>query len=130
MLTENIRQYLEGTHFGVLATIDPDGRPQQTVLWYLLRGDEIVMNSERGRLKLKNMERDARVSLCVAEGYRYVTLTGEVRLIDNPRVAQADVAELARRYLGADAGPAIEDYKKHERVSIILPITHVYEHGL
>lgn len=69
-LDDRARAFLDEQRFGVLGTINPDGTIQQTVMWYLLRGDQIVMNTVRGRKKDRNVLRDRRVSICVEDGYR------------------------------------------------------------
>jgi PPOX class probable F420-dependent enzyme len=131
MLTENGRRFLGFVRFGELATINRDGTPQQSVMWYMLRGDEIVMNTARGRLKERNLRRDPRLSLCVSDGYSYVTITGRARLIDDPAIAQADIAALARRYHNAEAAErAIVDFQKQDRISIIVPIERAIERGV
>ena len=63
--------------------IDPDGGPRQAVVWYTVDGDEIVINSAIGRRWPTNLLRDPRLSFAVidaADGYRWVGLTGTVRV--------------------------------------------------
>ena len=38
-LTAEARHFLEEPRFAVIATINADGSPHQTVVWYLLRSD-------------------------------------------------------------------------------------------
>jgi PPOX class probable F420-dependent enzyme len=131
MLTENGRRFLGFVRFGELATINRDGTPQQSVMWYLLRGNEVVMNTARGRLKERNLRRDPRLSLCVSDGYSYVTITGRATLVEEPAIAQADIANLARRYENAEAAErAILDFQKQDRISIVVPIEHAIERGV
>ena len=100
-------------------------------MWYLLRDNEIVMNTARGRLKERNLRRDPRLSLCVADGYSFVTITGRATLVDDPAVAQADIAALARRYHNAEAAErAILEFQNQDRVTIIVPIEHAFERGI
>ncbi len=75
-ISNALRAYLGAPRFAVLATINADGSLQQTVMWYLLDGDTIVMNTTDGRHKTGNLRRDPRASICVADGYRFVTLEG------------------------------------------------------
>src|SRR2546423_5101555 len=49
-LTAEARHFLEELRFAVIATNNADGSPHQTVVWYLLRGADIVMNTARGRV--------------------------------------------------------------------------------
>ena len=62
-LKDDVRAFLEEKRFGVLGTTNADGSPQQTVMWYELRGDTIVMNTKRGSRKDRNLGRDPRASL-------------------------------------------------------------------
>ena len=79
-LSDKARAFLAETRFAVLATINPNGTPQLTTMWYELQGDEIMMNTRVGRAKEQNLRRDPRISICVEDGYRYVTLSGTARL--------------------------------------------------
>ena len=51
VLDEKVRAFLEDRHLAVIATINPDGTPQQTAVWYVLDGDELLMNTVQGRIK-------------------------------------------------------------------------------
>ncbi|MBA3642690.1 MAG: PPOX class F420-dependent oxidoreductase [Chloroflexia bacterium] len=132
ILSETARRFLNEPRFATLATINPNGSVQQTVMWYLVRGDMIVMNTARGRKKDRNLLRDRRVSICVEDGYRYVTIAGEVALVEDQAMAQRDIAELAERYHGAaQAAQMVRDqFSQQERVSLVLSISRVDERGL
>jgi len=75
-LSENIRAFLQEPRFAVLATINKDGTPQLTTMWYLLEGDTIVMNTKIGRTKERNMRRDPRISVCFEDGDDYRACLG------------------------------------------------------
>ena len=127
LLQDHVRAYLSEPRFGVLATINADGASQQSVVWYDLDGDDILLNTRAGRVKDRNLRRDARASLCVSDGYRYVTLEGTVEIDDDQRVAQADIRRLAIRYDGEESGnrQAEEKFTRQQRVTIHLKITKV-----
>ncbi len=130
MLSQEARHFLEEVRFGVLAIVGRGGRPHQSVMWYELQGDEILMNTSRGRVKERILRHDPRVSLCVTDGPRWVTLSGTAYLNDDPLVAQADIAHLAVRYEGPIEGAKeVEHFRKEERVTIRVPIEHVIERG-
>src|SRR4051812_22486091 len=103
-LSDKARAFLHEKRFAVLATINPDGTPQQSAMWYELDGDEILMNSKVGRIKERNMRRDPRISICIEDDYHYLTLSGTVQLIDDQETAQADIKRLATRYHNPDKG--------------------------
>src|SRR5579862_1214537 len=126
-LSSAAKAFLSEVHFATLATINPNGTPQQTVMWYEFRDDMIVMNTARGRVKAQNLERDRRISVCFEDGYNFITISGTARLDDDPQVTQSDIRRLAIRYHGAEAGArqAEEVFSKQQRISIYLPIEHV-----
>lgn len=130
-LREDVRTFLEEERFAVLATVNANGSPQQTVMWYELRGDTIVMNTKRGRKKDRNLIREPRASVCVEDGFRYVTLAGVIEFIEDPATAQADIAALARRYHDAETAEqmAREVFTPQERVTLLLHVDRADVHG-
>ncbi|MFI5272502.1 MAG: TIGR03618 family F420-dependent PPOX class oxidoreductase [Ktedonobacterales bacterium] len=131
-ITDAVREFLQAKRFAVLATISPDGTPHQTVMWYELRGDSIMMNTRVGRLKAAALRRDARASVCIADGYTFVTVSGAVTLDDNQRTAQSDIRALAIRYHGQEEGErqSREQFSAQQRVTINLPIQHLIAYGI
>jgi PPOX class probable F420-dependent enzyme len=130
-LTDAVRGFLDEPRFASLATLNPDGSIQQTVMWYALRGDQVLMNTARGRKKDRNLLHDRRVSICVEDGYRYVTIAGEVTLVEDQPTAQADIRALAERYHGPERAEEMvrDGFAKQERISLLLPIGRVDAHG-
>ena len=129
-LSERARAFLQERRFAVLGTINKDGSPQLTTMWYLLEGDTIVMNTKAGRTKERNMRRDPRISVCVADGYDYVTITGRAEMIDDPQIAQHDIFRLATRYDGIESAKQQmeEKFSKETRVSLRLKPEQIIEH--
>ncbi len=130
-LSEGMQAFLAERRFAVLATIGEDGMPHQTVMWFELVSDYVLMNTARGRIKDKHVRRDARASICVEDEYRYLTISGTLVLDDEPETAQADIARLARRYEGDSPRTAsmIANFRKQERVTIRLRIENVVANG-
>lgn len=134
-LSERVRAFLDANRFATIATTDPDGSPRQAVIWYRLDGDEIVLNSLVGRRWPSNLVRDPRISVAVgdqADGYRWVGLTGRVTVVEDQPTAQADIAEMARRYHADDPAEAerlIRDrFERQPRVSFRVSIDAVHDH--
>lgn len=126
-LSANVHRFLAEPNFAVLATINPDGTPQQTVLWYEIQGEMVLMNTKAGRLKDRNLRRDRRASLCVTARGKGVTLRGHVELIDDQAIAQADIKRLAIRYNGPEMAErqVREQFSKEHRVTIYLKVESV-----
>lgn len=129
-LSEAVRAFLEEVRFAVAATINPDGTPQQTVVWYELRGDEIVMNIAKGRLKERNLRRDPRMSVCVEDSYRYVTLKG--RAVLDEANAQKDIESILIRYHGPERAREMmrSQFSREQRVTVRMRIEKISGIGL
>ena len=127
-LAETVRNFLAEPRFAVLATINKDGTPQQSVMWFELRGEHIIMNTAQGRLKDRNIRRDTRASVCWEDGYAYLAITGTVKLNDDQKVAQADIKALAHRYNGADADTA--HFESEHRITWTISIDKVDARGI
>jgi PPOX class probable F420-dependent enzyme len=98
-------RFLHGRHVATLTTINPDGSPLQTPIWYLYRDGLIYMRTNSQSGKVRNIRRDPRVSLCVQDErppYRGVTVKGTAYVqAEEPALS----AIMSRHYLGAIAGP-------------------------
>ncbi len=99
-LTPSQRSFLSKVHFAVVSTIASDGMPHQTVMWYMLDGDQLLLSTPFDSLKHKHLKRDNRISVCVEKGYAYVTLTGKVSLNEESVSARKDYDILGKRYRG------------------------------
>jgi PPOX class probable F420-dependent enzyme len=129
-LDDKVREFLSERRFAVLATINGDGTPQQSTMWYELQGDRIMMNTRVGRLKEKNLKRDPRISLCIEDEYHYVAIRGVAELDYDPDRSQADIKALAIRYDGQEDGEQMSrnTFSKQDRVTIYMTIEKVDVH--
>jgi PPOX class probable F420-dependent enzyme len=131
-LTAEQRRFLEEKRFAVVGSRNPDGSPHLAVMWYLLEGDEIVVNSAEGRIKDRNLAADPRMSVMVADGYRFVRIDGRVTIDHDQTTAHEDIRRLASRYY-ADQKKVDEamrnNFSKQHRISYRLPIRRVYSDG-
>lgn len=127
------REMLErADSFGTLATVAADGTPHQAVVWYLVRGDTLVVNSAVGRIWPANLQRDPRCSLLVEDGYDWVSVRGHVEVVTDQATAQADIAAMARKYNADDPenGERMirEVFEPQARISFVLYPARVAEH--
>ena len=96
---------LDGKNYAVLATINPDGSPQTSVMWVGRDGGDLLFSTVEGRVKHRNMQRDPRVSVTVidaADPENYVELRGRVSM--TPDVGRALDTRLSWKYDGRDPG--------------------------
>ena len=129
-LDDAVRAFLDAPRSAVLGTLNSDGSPQLSVIWYERRGDEVVVNTTAPRVKARNMERDPRVSLLVGESDRYVRVDGEARLLASGVEALRDIRGLAVRYNGEEAAErqTRDVWSKEERVTYAIQIKRVYKY--
>jgi PPOX class probable F420-dependent enzyme len=114
---------LDGKNYAILATINPDGSPQTSVLWVGRDGNDLLFSTVAGRVKHRNMEHDARVSVTVldsADPENYVELRGRVSM--TPDVGRALDTRLAWKYDGRDPG---EDRPGAVRVVVRMVVEKV-----
>lgn len=79
LLNNAVRALADGPNFATLATLNPDGSPQTSLMWVGLDGDDLVFSTVAGRRKVRNMERDPRVSVTIvdhADPYSYAEVRG------------------------------------------------------
>ena len=133
-LPTHIREFIAAPHFGSVATVDADGSPRQAIIWYLLDGDELVVNSRVGRRWPTNLLRDPRVYVAVfdeADPLRWVGLLGTAEPVEEQPQAQADIATMARRYHDDDPATAerkIRDFEQQQRISFRIRVRAVHQH--
>lgn len=106
-LTDKARALLARPLLATLVTVCPSGWPQATPLWIETDGDDLLVNTARGRAKARNIERDPRVALTVVDPddpYGGVVVRGTVVDVTTDG-ADAHIDRLAKKYLGVDVYP-------------------------
>ncbi|CAM5244334.1 PPOX class F420-dependent oxidoreductase [Streptomyces pseudogriseolus] len=90
----------------VMATLRSDGTPVSTPTWYLWEDGRVLINLDEGRVRLRHLQRDPRVTLTVLDAdnwYTHVTLIGRVADMHDDEDL-SDIDRLSRHY-GGDAYP-------------------------
>jgi len=85
-----------------LATLMPDGSPQMTQTWVDTDGRHVLVNTVDGHQKVRNMRRDPRVAVNVADPEdpsRYFEVRGRVVEVTEDG-AREHIDELSQRYIG------------------------------
>jgi PPOX class probable F420-dependent enzyme len=79
MTDEELDGFLRGAQTIIINSIDRDGVPHPMPMWFAVEDDgAIVMSTFTKSQKIKNIERDPRVSLLVEDGEVYDQLRGAV----------------------------------------------------
>ena len=102
-IPDSVRTVLDGPGLAHLVTIEPDGRPQVSIVWVGLDGDEIVAGHLPEHRKIRNMRRDPRVALSVEAGTRNQLGLDEYLVVHGrARITEGGAAELLQRLPSLD----------------------------
>ncbi|MFD0199832.1 MULTISPECIES: PPOX class F420-dependent oxidoreductase [Saccharothrix] len=102
-LSESTRALVDGRNYSVLATLNPDGSPQTSVVWVTRDGDDLLFSTLRDRAKERNLRRDPRASVSVwstADPEVYAEVRGTVTIVED--TDRALVKALSHKYTGED----------------------------
>jgi PPOX class probable F420-dependent enzyme len=109
VLPDSAREVLESDGLAHLVTLNPDGSPQVTCVWIGLEGDEIVC-AHLGRFqKVKNIERDPRVTLSVeAPGENAIGMKHYLVVHGKARITEGGAPELLQKLAETYVGPGVK----------------------
>jgi PPOX class probable F420-dependent enzyme len=99
------RALFDAPNHVTVATIDPDGRPQISLVWAKTDGDDVLFSTIKGRRKYANLTRDPKISVLVydaADPYTYAEVRGTATITDDPGAEL--IGELALKYTGLPFG--------------------------
>jgi PPOX class probable F420-dependent enzyme len=94
-----------GTRTATLSTVRADGSPHSAPVWFLLDGDDVVLNTGKDTVKGRNLVRDGRVSLCVDDDrppFSFVVLQGRATVSEDLAEVRRWATLIAGRYMGED----------------------------
>jgi PPOX class probable F420-dependent enzyme len=80
-LPQEIKDSLDEKVFAHLATLNPDGSPQVSVVWVGRDGDTILVSTATGRVKDRNITGDPRVAISFSppsKAYKNIVMQGTV----------------------------------------------------
>lgn len=92
--------FLREDRVGVAGTVNADGSLHLTTMWYLFAGDgTLIMTTLTRNQKVKNLRRDPRITFCVGDKTRSVSLSGHVTISEDQAVVRQDLERLVERYV-------------------------------
>ena len=107
MIPEKYRDLLDRPIVVSLATLMSDGTPQVQPVWCSFDGAHILINTEKGRQKYRNMSRRPAVTILAIDpddDTRWLEVRGAV-VGETEEGANGHIDELAQLYLGVDKYP-------------------------
>jgi PPOX class probable F420-dependent enzyme len=110
VLSDRLKNALDGPAFITVGTLLPDGSPQLSLVWVKRDGEQILFSTTLDRRKTKNLDRDPRVSVVVTDPespYLYAEIRGTAEM--TTQGARELIDELSLKYTGkkyAEFNPA------------------------
>ena len=129
MSEAEIEEFLGAAKKVQVATINPDGSPHLTTLFYVALEGRIAFWTYGRSQKIKNLERDPRVACLVEDGDDYfelrgVSITGRAELVtEESAIRRIGTAVAARMVDGADLGDLGRDEVERQvgkRVGVVV----------
>jgi PPOX class probable F420-dependent enzyme len=105
-IPQALKTILEDKAYGHVVTFNAQGKPELTMVWIDVEGDELLFNTSEGRRKPENIRRDPRVIVSVQDRnypQAYAVFHGKGQVTGDG--ADAHIDKLAKRFLGADKYP-------------------------
>ncbi|OLB43420.1 MAG: hypothetical protein AUI04_02515 [Candidatus Rokubacteria bacterium 13_2_20CM_2_64_8] len=105
-LPDSVKKILQDKAYGHVITFGAGGKPQVTMVWVDIDGDEVVFNTAEGRLKPKNLRSDPRVIISVQDRndpQSYMVFHGKASITEAG--ADPHIDKLAKRFLNAEKYP-------------------------
>lgn len=121
-LTPLAKELLDGPNYAVVATVNPDGSLQQSVVWLRERDGEVVYSTVEGRAKHRNLILRPTTNVLVLDAenpYRFVSISGTARF--ESENADALIDELSKKY----TGEAWVEHATAPRVNVVVTPTRV-----
>ena len=118
-LPQSLKTLLSDKAFGHVVTLNSDGKPQVTMVWMDVDGDEVLFNTADGRKKPQNLRRDPRIIVSVQsrnDPQAYAIFHGKAQITEEG--ADAHIDKLAKRFLGAEKYPFRQPGEKRLLVRI------------
>ena len=119
-ISPGFHKLLQEPAFCQLATLMPDGSPQNTQVWVDTDGKHMVINTAQGRQKERNVQRDPRVAVNVVDptnAWRIGMVRGRVVEVTTDGADEL-IDQLAKKYLDEETYP----FRRPEEVRVTLKI--------
>ena len=143
MTPEEVADFLASGLKVQVATVGPDGAPHLTTLFYVVDDGRIAFWTYAKSQKVRNLERDPRITCLVEDGTSYdelrgASLTGTAEIVRDPDVVRRVGSAVVARMAGVasldelgELGRAEVERQVAKRVAVRVDAAHVasWDHG-
>ena len=129
VIPESHADLLEQPVLAHVATVGPDGEPQNNPVWFGWDGENVTFSQTRTRQKYRNVQDEPRVALSFVDAnnpYRYLEIRGTVERIE-PDPDNAFINRMAKKYMDQDVYPWHQP--GDERVVVVVRPEHTTQMG-
>lgn len=109
MIEDKVKELARKPNFATITTLLQDGSPATHVMWVDADDEFVLINTETGRAKYRNVQRDPRVSVVIWDhenSYDYVEVRGRVAETVTGDEARRHIDDLSMKYTGNAYDPA------------------------
>jgi PPOX class probable F420-dependent enzyme len=109
VVDDEVLALARGANFASFTTMLPGGRPVASLMWIDAEPDWLLINTERHRMKYRNVCRNPDVHVLILDGDdmgHYASVQGRVEDHIWGAEARAHIDRLAQKYLGTDFDPS------------------------
>ncbi len=137
MTPDEMASFLDRPVTGTFTTLESDGWPHSSAMWFVPEADRILMWTYASSQKALNASRDPRSAFLVEDGEIYgelrgVLVRGELEVVTDVEAITSVGRRLYERYTQVqtgvpyEAGPNIEvERQAAKRVALYLPMSRV-----
>jgi PPOX class probable F420-dependent enzyme len=118
-IPQSLKTILENKAYGHVVTYNAKGKPELTMVWVDVDGDEVLINTAEGRRKPQNIRQNPQVIVSVQDRNNpqaYAVFHGKGRIVEAGAAEHID--KLAKRFLGLDKYP----YRSPDEKRLIVRI--------
>jgi len=132
MTDEEVATYIEQSRTLTMATVGPTGQPHLVAMWYAVIDGLIWFETKGKSQKVKNLQRDDRITCSIEDGLTYdtlrgVALEGRATIIDDPEALWNVGVSVWERYTGpyTDEMAPFVDFMLNKRVAVRVDVDRV-----
>ena len=128
MTDDEVREFLDGRHVMNIATHGPDGNIHLVAMWYGFIDGKPAFETFTKSQKIKNLQRDPRITVLVEDGDEYdhlrgVEIVGTATVTEDPEVVMPVARSVVDRYFGVenpDDLDAVAAGLAHKRSAVVI----------
>ncbi|MEO6091805.1 MAG: TIGR03618 family F420-dependent PPOX class oxidoreductase [Novosphingobium sp.] len=128
MSEHEVAAFLDGAKTLTVATLDREGAPHLTALWFARAGDLLLFETYGASQKLVNLRRDPRIAVQCEAGEHYdelrgVSIQGTAEIVDSePRLTELMTAIVARNLGGLEPQPLASHVAAMVRKRVVVVV--------